>query len=408
MDFSSSDIDFLSNTEQLYHAIKCELLNWNDWNDMVAMKGGREVLRKVQYPNDATRRSLYTSWLRVVASNRWQQAFDHVMLECVAATPSPTSPEKPLFADFYSERDAVDLISQDVLTPVLSLAEIPRLFVPRPVSVEPLPSSPGLVDFLADLIKKGSRDALNEAGLIISFYSLALSLVVALPVREVQDFLRTRMKSALAAAVPTSFDGDAFCPNGRFLTELARKACSTEGEVKPYIVLLVIGQYAYHCHVREVPPSGDMSFLEEGFLTAAKFSGLKMMRLLYDVQEKTALSAEVLNGILRDSGSQEVAQSSERVREFLEGAKDMMQKMRPWCRTTNVCFLIHLDVIYHLDYVMRLAAFLAPDPNDLLWHCPEFANVPASRLKDARIWARNFKRNLRKGKYGPAVKLDQL
>ncbi|XP_037524071.1 uncharacterized protein LOC119401389 [Rhipicephalus sanguineus] len=394
----------------LYHAIEREMANRSDWSDVIAMKGAREVLRGVRYPNDATRRSLYASWLRVVASDRWEESFDHVMLECVAATPSPSAPWKPLFANIYRVRDVMDLPFPDVPTPVLNLLKMPRLFERRPESVEPLPSSPGFVDFLADLIRKSdsSRAALNEAGLIIGFYSLALSLVVALPVREVQDFFRTRMKRALAAAVPTSFDGDAFCANGRFLTELARKTFSEKGEVKPYLVLLVLGQYAYHVHAREAPPSADVSFLEEGFLTAAKFGQLKIIRLLYHVQEKTALSAKVLNRILRDSGSEEVALSSQRVREFLEGADEEMQKTRPWCRAASVCFFVHLNVEDHLDYVMRLTAFLAPDPNDLMWQCPEFADVPASRMKDARLWARNFKRALRKGKYGTAVRLDQL
>ncbi|KAH6928138.1 hypothetical protein HPB50_012129 [Hyalomma asiaticum] len=203
------------------------------------------------------------------------------------------------------------------------------------------------------------------------------------------------MKRAMTTAVPTSFDGDAFCCSGRFLTELARKTFSDEGLVKPYLVLLVLSH-------------ADVNFLEEGFLTEAKFGQLKIIRLLHDVQEKTALSAKVLNHILGDCGSQEVAMSSQRVQEFLQDADEPMQKTRPWCRAASVCFFVHLDVGDHLDYVMRLTAFLAPDPNDLLWQCLEFADVPGQRMRDARVWARNFKRALRKGKYGAAVRLDQL
>ncbi|XP_054925084.1 uncharacterized protein [Dermacentor andersoni] len=382
--------------------------NREDWSDVVVMRGAREVLSGVRYPEDATRRSLYASWLKALASTRWQESFDHLMLECVAATPSPTAPSKPLFASIYGDRD-VDLWFLGLQLPVLNLAKIPKLFARKPEDVEPLPSSPGFVDFLADLIRKSrsSLAALNEAGLIISFYSLALAVIAAKPVIEVQDFFRTRMKRAMAAAVPTSFDGDVFCPSARFLTELAFKTYSEDGEVKPYIVLLVLAQYAHHVNAAEASPSADVRFLEEGFLTPAKFGHLYIIQLLYIVQEKTTLSVKVLNRILRDSQSREVERSSERVRQFLANADEPMQRTRPWCRTANYCFFLHLDLCDHVDYAMRLTAFLAPDPNDLLWQRPEFADVSAARMKDARLWARNFKRALRKGKYGTAPTLDQ-
>ncbi|XP_054924980.1 uncharacterized protein [Dermacentor andersoni] len=384
---------------------------WNrqDWSDVVAMKGAREVLRGVRYPEDATRRSLYASWLKALASTRWQESFDHLMLECVVATPSPTAPWKPLFASIYRDRDVMDLPFPDVIEPVLNVLKIPALFAQELEKVEPLPSSPGFVDFLADLIRKSrsSRAALNEAGLIISFYSLALAVVAAKPVRVVQDFFRTRMKRAMVEAVPTSFDGDVFCPSARFLTELARKTFSDQGEVKPYIVLLVLAQYAYHVSAAEAPPSADVRFLEEGFLMPAKFGHLEVIQLLYAVQEKTALSAKVINRILRDGHSQEVDLSSQRVAEFLAGADDQMQRTRPWCRTAGYIFFLRLNLCDHVDYAMRLTAFLAPDPNDLLWQRPDFDDVSAARMKDARLWARNFKRALRKGKYGTAPRVDQ-
>ncbi|XP_065310718.2 uncharacterized protein [Dermacentor albipictus] len=379
-----------------------------DWSDVIATKDAREILRRVSYPDDATRRSLYASWLRVVASTRWQESFDRLMLECVAATPSPTAPWKPLFASIYRVGDVIYLPSRGMKERLLNLDKMPKLFARNLEDVEPLPSSPGFVDFLADLIRKSrsSRAALNEAGLIIGFYSLALAVVAAKPVREVQDFFRTRLKRALAAAVPTSFDGDVFCPSGRFLTELARKTYSAEGKVKPYIVLLVLGQYAYHVDAAEAPPSADVRFLEEGFLTPAKYGHLHIIQLLYVVQEKTALSAKVLNRILRDGHSQEVRMSSQRVREFLADADKPMQRTRPWCRAASMRFFPHLSVCYHVDYAMRLTAFVAPDPDDPLWQRPEFADVSAARVKDARLWARNFKRALRKGNYGTAPRLD--
>ncbi|KAK8787838.1 hypothetical protein V5799_022389 [Amblyomma americanum] len=378
-----------------------------DWCDIVAMKGAREVLKGVKYPDDATRRSLYASWLKVFASSEWHESFDSLLLECVAATPSPTTPKQPLFANIYKDRDrTIDRPYPNVLTPVLILDKIPNLFVRKHELVEPLPTSPGIVDYLADLIRKSctSQEALDEAGLIIGFCSLALAAVSAKSVGDVQDFFRVRMKRALAVAVPTFYDGDGmFCPSRRFLTELARKTHSRAGVVKPFLVVLVLGQYAYHVNA-EAAPSADIRFLEEGFLKQVKFGRLEVVELLYGVQEKTGLSAAALNRILREDGSaQSVVESSRYVDEFLEGATEPMQKTRPWCRTANVCFFLTLDLLDNLDYAMRLTAVLAPDPNHQLWQRPEFGDVLPSRMKEARFWARDFRHALRIGKYSEAA-----
>ncbi|KAH7940016.1 hypothetical protein HPB52_020278 [Rhipicephalus sanguineus] len=349
--------------------------NRNDWSDVIAIKGAREVLTCVKYPKDSIRQSLYASWLRVIVSDSWQESFDHIMLECVAATPSPTDPSKPLFAYLFKRQDLMDLPFPEAPTPVLNNQKWTKLFVHKcKDNVEPLPSSPEFIDFLADLIRKScsSRAALDEAGLIIGFYSLALAVVAAKPVREVQDFFRTRMKTVLAKAVPTSYDGDVFCTSGTFLNELSRRTYSPEGQVRPYLVLLVLGQYAYYLHTEETPPS-----------------------------------AKVLNCILRDSGSREVALSSKCVQEYLEKADGPFQLTRPWCRATSISYFLHLNLFDHVDYAMRLTAFLAPDPNDLLWQRREFVDVSASRIKEARLWARNFKQALRKGDYGTTARVDQ-
>ncbi|KAH6938587.1 hypothetical protein HPB50_010937 [Hyalomma asiaticum] len=87
-------------------------------------------------------------------------------------------------------------------------------------------------------------------------------------------------------------------------------------------------------------------------------------RKLDDVEPFVAmipLSAKVLNRILGDCGSQEAAMPSQRVLEFVQDADEPMQKTRSWCRAASVCFFVHLDVGDHLDYAMRLTAFLAPD-----------------------------------------------
>ncbi|XP_065310714.2 uncharacterized protein [Dermacentor albipictus] len=367
-----------------------------DWNDVIAMKGAREVLEGVKYPGDDARRSLYASWLRVLASCRWRDSFDHLMLECVVATPSVSKPETPLYVDIFKARDPIDRPFPNVLTPVLDLAKRPRLFS-RKEPVEPLPSSPGLVDFLADLLRKSrtSRAALDEAGLIIGFYSLALATIVAKPASNLQDFFRIRMKSALSAAVPTSFEGEVFCPGGRFLAELSRKAHSIGSEVKPYIVLLVLGQHCFHANAMDAAPRADMKFLEEGFLKGAKFGQLKIVELLYEAQEKTGIGAALLNRKLRTEDSScdpEVTVSSHRVEVFLEGDKELSQRTKPWCRAANKTFFMYLEFDENLAYAMRLTALVAPDPGHQLWQRPQFADVDPSERAKARLWATKFRR----------------
>ncbi|XP_049274657.1 uncharacterized protein LOC125759662 [Rhipicephalus sanguineus] len=373
--------------------------NRDDWSDVMAMKGAREVLRGVRYPDDDTRRSLYASWLRIFASGVWHDSFDHLMLECVASTPSPTTPGTPLFADIFKLHDIV-LDRTPPFGPVLNISEIPTLFECKPSDVEPLPESPGLVDFLADLIRtsRSRREALDEAGMIIGFYSLALAVVVAKPVRHVEDFFWRRMKRALTSAVPTSFDGDAHCPNGRFLTPLARKGHN--GVVKPYIVLLVLGQYAYHVN-NDACPSADRRFLEEGFLAQAKFGHLEVVELLYDVQEMTGLSAGSLNRILCKGlgGDAPVSKSGVRVTAYLNEAEEPTQRTRPWSRTSNYYYFADLDLAENVEYAMRLTAILAPDPNDQRWQREEFGNSSGPSMKDARLWAKGFNRALRRGKF---------
>ncbi|XP_065310721.2 uncharacterized protein [Dermacentor albipictus] len=373
----------------------------DDWSDVMAKKGAREVLRGVRYPDDSTRRSLYASWLRIFASGVWHDSFDHLMLECVAATPSPTTPRTPLFADIFKVRDPVD--RSPPLGPVLNLPDIPTLFGRKPEEVEPLPDSPGLITFLADLIRKSrnSREALDEAGMIIGFYSLALAVVVAKSVRDVDEFFWRRMKRALAVAVPTSFDGDAYCPNGRFLTPLALKG--DRGVVKPYIVLLVLGQYAYHAN-SDADSSADQRCLEEGFLTQAKFGHLEVVKLLYDVQDKTGLSAASLNRILcKGRGNNDpISNSCLRVACFLKGAQEPTQRTRPWSRASNYYYFADLDLDDNMEYAMRLTAILAPDPNDQRWQ--DFPDAARPSMKDARLWAKGFSRALRKGKFAGLAK----
>lgn len=223
-----------------------------DWSDVLAMKGARELLQDVKYPDDDTRRSLYASWLHVFASDLWQESFDHLMLECVVATPSPSNPEKPLYADIFKAHDPIDRPFADVGMPVLNPEMRPRLFSSSRGVVEPLPSLPGFAKFVADLLRKSrdSRAALNEAGLIIGFCSLALSTVVAKPA-DLREFLQTRVKSGLSATVPTSFEGDVHCPSESFLAQLIRRAHLMNSKVKPYIVLLVLGQYCFHVYAKD-------------------------------------------------------------------------------------------------------------------------------------------------------------
>ncbi|KAK8781677.1 hypothetical protein V5799_016982 [Amblyomma americanum] len=365
-----------------------------DWSDLMAVRAGREVLMGLKYPADETRRSLYASWLRVLASNQWHDSFDGLMLECLAATPSPTTPEQPLFANMYSVRHPADGPIPDILASVLNLGQLPDLFTDEREPVEPLPTSAGFVDYLADLIRKGgtSRAALDEAGLIIGFCSLALAVAASKPPKEVRAFFRHRLKRALVAAVPTSFNGDMFIPRNRFLCKLALKSVYDSGVIKPFFVLLVLGQYAYHLNAEAAP-----RFLEEGFLNKTKYGRLEVVRLLYAVQKQSGLDAKELNRLIRSYGAlRSIAQSSSVVAAFLDHAEEPMQKTRPWCLAPNPSACLDLDLCDHLDYAVRLTALLAPHPQHKLWRRPEFAGVSMSRIKESLLWARVFRRYVSK------------
>lgn len=371
----------------------------DDWCDLTAMKGAREVLTGVSYPNNDTRRSLYASWLRVFASNMFQDSFDALMLDCVAATPSPTNPEKPLFADIFKDHDPVDYSSM-IFTPVLDLQSIPKLFVRQRAEVDPLPESPGFVDFLAELIRKSrkSRQALDKAGMIVGFCSLALATVVAKPVRHVQDLFRNRLKEALVASVGTSFDGEIPCPSEDFLTKLAIKGHGAGGVVKPYIVFLALGQYAYYTAHREAAPRADILFLEGSFLATAKFGHLEVIKLLYDVEEKTGTGASELNRLIHEmSGGKSISDSYRRVDKYLRRATDPKQQTRPWSRVANSCLFRDLGIAENLYYAVMLTALLALDQeDDHLWQ-EVFKDIREFDSLDRRMateWAKQFIREL--------------
>lgn len=371
-----------------------------DWSDDVAMGAAREVLMGLKYPDSEVRRSLYASWLSVFGSNQWQDSFDGLMLECVAATPSPTNPEQPLFANIYKVLHPTDGPIPDILEPVLKLDRLPDLFARKWESTEPLPTTAGLVDYVAELIRKSStsRTALDEAGLIIGFCSLALAVAAVKPPLEVRAFFRSRFKRALAAAVPTSFNGDIFIPTGQFLCKLAFKSHSNDGVIKPFLVLLVLGQYAYHINA-ETFPRADVRFLKEGFLNRAKYASLEVVELLYALQVKAGLSAKELNLLIRSHGAtRTVAESTINIAEFLERAEKPMQKTRMWCLAVSSSIFTELDMRDHLDYAVRLTALLVPDPKHKLWHRPEFVEVSPPRIKETLLWARDFRRFLRERK----------
>ncbi|KAL3183713.1 hypothetical protein MRX96_033796 [Rhipicephalus microplus] len=381
-----------------------------DWSDVLAMKGARELLQSVKYPDDDTRRSLYASWLHAFASDLWQESFDHLMLECVVATPSPSNPEKPLYADIFKAHDPIDRPFADVGTPVLNPEMRPPLFSSSRRVVEPLPSLPGFAKFVADLLRKSrdSRAALNEAGLIIGFCSLALSTVVAKPA-DLREFLQTRVKSGLSATVPTSFEGDVHCPSESFLVQLIRRAHLMNSKVKPYIVLLVLGQYCFHVYAKDAAPSADMKFLEQGFLEQAKFGQLAVVELLYQAQTETGIPAAVLNRMLRGECCQnipEVIISCVRVEVFLKGQGEPMQLTRPWCRAANRQFFTYLSLDMNLSYALRLAALVAPEPDHKLWKRPEFAGVPGCVKEEVQRWAANFKRGFREEVVNESAKRD--
>ncbi|XP_077494038.1 uncharacterized protein LOC144104743 [Amblyomma americanum] len=370
-----------------------------DWSDLVLIRAAREVLMGAQYPDDATRRLLYASWLRAFADSGWLLGFDQLMLNCVAATPSLTNPGKPLFADLFRVDCPVGRCQPRGLK-VLNAAKLPAMFACKVKNVEPLPENSAFFRFMADLIRKGStnREALDEAGMIIGFCSLALAIVAAKPAKNVQHFFETQMRSALTVAVPTTFDGDIPWPGGRFMPELTRSAHSAHGVIKPYIVLLAVGQYIYHVKEMEAARSADVNFLMEAFLKPAKFGHLEIVELFSDVRDQTGLDTTQLCQILAEDSS--VSESSKRVSEFFACAGRSSHLSLPWCRAASSCFCPELALNKNIDYALRLMAFLAPDPGDRVWKKQEFAAAGESRIREARLWAREFKRALRKGKYG--------
>lgn len=257
------------------------------------------------------------------------------------------------------------------------------------------------MDFVADLLRrsKDSREALNEAGLIIGFCCLALATVVAKPA-DLLEFFRTRMKSALSEAVPTSFDGDVHCPGERFIAELTRKAHSADSQVKPYLVLLVLGQYCFLDDAKDAAPSADVKFLEKGFLEQAKFGQLAVIELLYKAQEETGIRAPVLNQKLQAAdivSRPKVSLSSQRVEFYLKGADEAMQRTRPWSRAANRHFFMNLNLDMNLPYAMMLTALLTSDPTHQLWQRVEFIRVPEECKDMLRRWAVNFRVQLCQG-----------
>ncbi|KAK8776096.1 hypothetical protein V5799_030557 [Amblyomma americanum] len=349
----------------------------------------------LKYPDDEARRSLYATWLRVVGSNEWHDSFDRLMLECVAATPSPTTPEKPLFSNMYTVRHPNDGPIPDIWAPVLNIDRVHDLFAREREPVEPLPTSPGLVDYLAELIRASvtSRAALDEAGLIIGFCSLAMAVVVTRPLMEVRDFFSRRFKNALLAVVPTSFNGDMIIPTDQFLCEIS-KCRANRSLIRPFLVYLVLGQYAYHTNV-EACPSGDINFLKEGFLNRSKYSYLGVIELLHALQEKAGIGAKELNLLIQSRHRTLPAlQSSIAVAHFLEIAEGPMTT--PWCRGLSTDIYPPLDVLFHLDYAAKLTALLAPDRNHELWQRREFAWLSPSKVKEALRWAERFRRFVRR------------
>lgn len=89
------------------------------------------------------------------------------------------------------------------------------------------------------------------------------------------------------------------------------------------------------------------------------------MKLLYDVQDKTGLSAASLNRILCEGHGNDdpISNSCLRVAGFLKGAEEPTQRTRPWSRASNYYHFADLDLDDNMEYAMRLTAILAPDPN---------------------------------------------
>ncbi|KAL1438526.1 hypothetical protein MTO96_048131 [Rhipicephalus appendiculatus] len=282
---------------------------------------------------------------------------------------------------------------------------------------QPSFAAPSALKFLIYLSKlletsKDNREALDEAGMIIGFCSLLLSLVSFKTRTQVESYFRDRVGGVLSTVVPSaSFRGVVPVPNRRFL-EVLHEQLTRGSQLQTQISVLAVCQYLYFKEAGDGKfPELDMRFLREGYLNHTIGTGLGTVSLLRALQEKTKLNPAA---ILRFLNSDVTRESCERVEEFLKHQKSLAAKKNagktfgkltaqqqhqqhtwPWCRVVDQRQFSNLMTRANAFYAVRVVCCLNPPPEDRMWKCVEF--VPEEVKKHEREWGDMFRRHLKDG-----------
>lgn len=269
------------------------------------------------------------------------------------------------------------------------------------------PSALKFLIYLSKLLEasKDNREALDEAGMIIGFCSLLLSLVSFKTRTQVESYFRDRVGSVLAVVVPSAaFRGVVPVPNRRFL-EVLHEQLTRGSRLQTQISVLAVSQYLYFREAGEGKfPELDMRFLKDGYLNHTIGTGLGALSLLRALQEKTKLNPAA---ILRFLNSDVTRESCERVEEFLKqqtslagkktgrAGKPSAQHTWPWCRVVDQRQYSTLMTRANAFYAVRVVCCLAPPPEDRMWKSVQF--VPEEVKRHEREWGDMFRRHLNDG-----------
>lgn len=282
------------------------------------------------------------------------------------------------------------------------------------INREPSFAAPSALKFLIYLSKlletsRENREALDEAGMIIGFCSLLLSLVSFKTRTQVESYFRDRVGGILSTVVPSaSFRGVIPVPNRRFL-EVLHEQLTRGSQLQTQISVLAVCQYLYFKEAGDGKfPELDMRFLREGYLNHTIGTGLGTLSLLRALQEKTKLNPAA---ILRFLNSDVTRESCERVEEFLKHQASLSGKKStgrtfgkppakqqhtwPWCRVVDQKQFSNLMTRANAFYAVRVVCCLDPPPEDRMWKSVEF--VPEEVKKHEREWGDMFRRHLKDG-----------
>ncbi|XP_077529275.1 uncharacterized protein LOC144141605 [Haemaphysalis longicornis] len=375
----------------------CFLRSMHDWSDDAALAAACDVLQQSGgYPTEASRRALYKQWLATYASEEWDGSFDELMLLCIAYTPSPTSPTEPLFKDCFN------MAVNGSWEPVLRTVPVRKVFSRHRLYEDELPASwPSnpFCDFLYDLLTDEGKEALNEAGLLISFCSL---LMCAACVEDAHAVFVEESIAAPRSIFPTGFVGRVPCPSPVFLRGLKKKTTSRQRLLLPYAVALPVAQYVLLKKAGEDAPQRDLAFMDSAFLAHTRFIGLKTVDVLRRFAGRTGRSMRILNTLV---GGKECEETRTRVENYLRksaGPGDVVHISLPWCRVVCCDLFQKLEIKHNVAYNLRILCFLKHELQiflEYLHTIPAFAEVTQADLCRARLWANNFRVLLSKGMF---------